>query len=66
MRAFIVVTNCMGWGEGDDRIKIWGGFSSSADAQAWTTEVVAGWRFLQTVEIFEVFPYDQTTDGGDR
>ena len=66
MRSFIVVTNSMGWGEGDDRIKLWGGFTSEADAQAWVVEVVSGWRFLQSVEVFEVFPYDQTIDGGDR
>ena len=65
MNTWIVVTNTMGYGEGDDRIKIWGGFVSEADARSWVAEVVSSWRFLQTVEVFQVFPYDQTTDGGD-
>ena len=42
VRAFLVATNCMGWGEGDDRIKLWGGFTSKADAEAWVVEVASG------------------------
>ena len=66
VRSFLVATNCMGWGEGDDRIKLWGGFTSEADALAWVAEVASGWRFFQSAEVWEVFPYDQTADGGDR
>lgn len=66
MRSFLVATNCMGWGEGDDRIKLWGGFTSEADAQAWVSEVASGWRFFQSAEVWEIFSYDQTADGGDR
>lgn len=70
------MTNCMGWGEGDDRIKVWGGFATATDAHQWVLEVASGWRavgsrglglpLLQSYEVLEVFPYDQTMDGGDR